>query len=304
MNTLIRLISLAFLSLFLFCPLVLDAREMTDLLGRRMTIPDDPKRIIALAPSITEIIFAIEQDHRLVGVTRFSDYPTQALTLPQVGSYIQLDLERIVALKPDLCIAVKDGNPIDIILRIESFGIPVYAVDPKNFQSVIDTVKEIGNLLHAQEKTARVVSNMTSRLLKIQSKTMTLKHRPRVFFQIGISPIVSVGTDTFFHELITLAGGTNVTCGSVPYPRYTKEQVIAFLPEVFIITSMARKAVFQNIKKEWQQWQNIPAVRNNRIHLVESNLFDRAAPRLIDGLDLLLRLIQPSIWKTLSEETQ
>ncbi|KPA13009.1 iron ABC transporter substrate-binding protein [Candidatus Magnetomorum sp. HK-1] len=278
----------------LFLP-VLEAKEQTDQLGRKMIVPDDPKRVVSLAPSITEIIYAIKQEHRLVGVTRFSDYPPQASKFTKVGSYIQLDLEKIVSLKPDLCIAVKDGNPKAVVFRIESFGIPVYAVDPRNLHSVIETIKEIGKLLHSQKEAFLIVQEMEIRIQNIKSKTSSISNRPRVFFQIGISPIVSVGTDTFFHELITIAGGINLTSGAVPYPRYTKEQVIALSPEVFFISSMARKTVFERVKKEWQQWQNIPAVRNNRIHLVESNVFDRAAPRLVDGLEFLLQKIHPTI---------
>jgi len=282
---------------------LLNARLLVDQLGRDINIPDNPKRVIALAPSITEIIYAIGQEHRLVGVTQFSDYPPQASSLPKVGSYIHLDLERIIALKPDLCIAVKDGNPHEVALRVESFHIPLYAVDPRNLEAVMETIIEIGKLLNAQKEASILADTMKKRIQKITSKTQNIQKRPRVFFQIGISPIVSVGTHTFIHELIELSGGTNLTKGDVPYPRYTKEQVISLSPDVFIITSMARQTIFENVKKEWQQWQSIPAVRNDRIHLVNSNLFDRAAPRLVDGLELLLELIHPSIWKTVMEPT-
>ena len=290
--------------LSLFCTPVSGAKLLVDQLGRKVSIPDQPKRVIALAPSITEIIYAIDQGHRLVGVTRFSDYPSQAESLPKVGSYIQLDLERIVALQPDLCIAVKDGNPQDIAFRIESLQIPLYAVDPRNVEAVMETILEIGNLLNAQKKANTLSNCMKQRIQKITQLTKNVQKRPHVFFQIGISPIVSVGTNTFIHELIGLSGGINLTQGSVPYPRYSKEQVISMSPDVFIITSMARQAIFNNVKKEWQKWQSIPAVRNNRIHLVDSNLFDRASPRLVDGLELLLKLIHPSIWKKMLEHPQ
>ena len=301
-SKIIRLINILAL-LMILSPYVL-AKEVTDQLGRKIRVPDNPKRVISLAPSITEIIFAIKQEKRLVAATRFSDYPEQAKLLPKVGSYVQLDLERIISLTPDLCIAVKDGNPIDIILRIESFGIPVFAVDPQNFKAIIRTIHEIGMILNAPKKNLEIAKQMEHRMLTIKSKTSKLKKKPRVFFQIGISPIVSVGTKTFIHELITIAGGTNITSGTIPYPRLTKEEIISLSPEIFIITSMARQAVFQEIKKEWQQWTNIPAIRNNRIHLVDSSLFDRAAPRLADGMELLFQLIHPDIWKTLSKESK
>jgi iron complex transport system substrate-binding protein len=273
------------------------AGTVTDQLGRQVNAPDNPQRIVALAPNITEIIFALGQEHRLKGVTRYSDFPSEAAKLFKVGSYVHLDLERIVALKPDLCIAIKDGNPRLVAQRLESLKIPVYAVDPKNLDSIMNTIIEIGELLDADEKAKMLVRDMHSRIQRVKSLVEKAAHRPGVFFQIGISPIVSVGTPTFIHELIVLAGGTNLASGPVPYPRFSREQVLALSPEVFIITSMERATVFEKVKAEWSQWPNLPAVRNKRIYLEDSNLFDRPTPRLVGGLELLVRLIHPELFE-------
>ncbi len=273
------------------------AGTVTDQLGRQVNVPDNPQRIVALAPNITEIIFALGQEHRLKGVTRYSDFPSEAAKLFKVGSYVHLDLERIVALKPDLCIAIKDGNPRLVAQRLESLKIPVYAVDPKNLDTIMNTIIEIGKLLDADEKAKMLVQDMHSRIQRVKSLVEKAAHRPGVFFQIGISPIVSVGTPTFIHELIVLAGGTNLASGPIPYPRFSREQVLSLSPEVFIITSMARAAVFEKVKAEWSQWPNLPAVRNKRIYLEDSNLFDRPTPRLVGGLELLVRLIHPELFE-------
>jgi len=125
-------------------------------------------------------------------------------------------------------------------------------------------------------------------------------YRPRVFFQIGISPIVSVGTNTFMHELIVLAGGKNLAQGTVTYPRFSREQVLVLSPEVLIITSMARAEIFEQVKAEWSRWPNMPAIRDHHIFLENSNFFDRPTPRLVDGLELLVKLIHPELF----DETQ
>ncbi len=273
------------------------AGTVTDQLGRQVNVPDNPQRIVALAPNITEIIFALGQEHRLKGVTRYSDFPSEAAKLFKVGSYVHLDLERIVALNPDLCIAIKDGNPRLVAQRLESLKIPVYAVDPKNLDTIMNTIIEIGKLLDADEKAKMLVRDMRFRIQRVKSLVEKAAHRPGVFFQIGISPIVSVGTPTFIHELIVLAGGTNLASGPIPYPRFSREQVLALSPEVFIITSMARAAVFEKVKAEWSQWPNLPAVRNQHIYLQDSNLFDRPTPRLVGGLELLVRLIHPELFE-------
>jgi iron complex transport system substrate-binding protein len=294
----ITLIMTAFLFIVIGAPS--DARIVTDQLGRQVTVSDKPRRVVSLAPNITEIIYALGQENLLKGVTLYSDFPPAAVSLPKVGSYVQLNLEKIVALKPDLCIAIKDGNPRVVARRLESLNIPVYAVDPKNLETVMQTVLEIGNLLNANQRADFLVQRMRSRVLKVKSLVTKAAYRPRVFFQIGISPIVSVGTDTFMHELIVLAGGKNLAQGPVAYPRFSREQVLVLSPEVLIITSMARAAVFEQVKAEWSRWPNMPAIRDHRIFLEDSNFFDRPTPRLVDGLELMVKLIHPELF----DETQ
>ena len=270
--------------------------EWVDEFGRKVTIPDDPQRIVSLAPSITEIIFALNQENRLKGATQFSDFPPEAVKLPSVGSYVHLDLEKIVALKPDLCIATKDGNPIKVIKMLETLNIPIYVVHPKNLRSIMDTIVGIGKILHADDRAETIVGDMQSRINHVKSLTSKAPDRPRVFFQIGISPLVSAGTPTHIHELISLAGGKNVSEGPVPYPRYSHEQILVLAPEVFIISSMARGKQFARVKNEWARWTDIPAVKNDRVYVVDSNLFDRPTPRLIDALELLATLIHPDLF--------
>ena len=278
-----------------FSPAV--ARQVTDQLGRQVVLSDDPQRVVSLAPSITEIIFALGQEHRLKGVTRYSDFPEEAVNLPMVGSYVQLDLERIVALKPALCIAIKDGNPVEVVERLESLKIPVYVVDPRNLNAVMETILEIGMLLNASESAKALVTDMQYRIQRVISKVAKVSCRPLVFYQVGIFPIISVGTNTFIHELIVFAGGSNLAEGPIPYPRFSREQVLSLSPEVFIISSMAKGEIFERVKAEWNRWPDLPAIKNHRIFLVDSSLFDRPTPRLVDGLELLGRLIHPELFE-------
>ena len=272
-------------------------RKVADLLGRDLRVVVNPQRIVALAPSVTEIIYALGQEDRLVGVTQYSDYPEAAKQLAKVGSYVNLDLERIITLTPDLCIGVKDGNPKDVVDRLDDLKVPVFVVNPRNLSSVMQTLTAIGDLLDVKERADAIVSSMQARIAKIEETVSRADTQPGVFFQIGISPIVSVGTQTFIHELIVKAGGRNLAAGSVAYPRYSREQVLGMQPDVIVITSMARYAIFQQVKKEWEQWSEIPAVKQNRIFMQDSNLFDRPTPRLVDGLELLAGMIHPELFE-------
>jgi len=270
-------------------------RVVQDQLGRAVQVPVPITRMVTLAASLTEIVFALGQGDRLVGVEQFSDFPPEARNLPKVGSYINPDVERVVALRPDLVLAIKDGNPYHSVARLEGLGLPVYAVDPRNLEGVIKTVVELGELLGAQEAAARLAADLTRRWQRLKALTAGLAVRPRVFFQIGTVPIVAVGSNTFLDELITTAGGINLTAGKVPYPRFSPEQVVALRPDIIVITSMTRGEVFDRVKESWRRWPRLPAVRDNRIHLVDSDLVDRPSPRLFDGLEALFRLFHPEL---------
>jgi iron complex transport system substrate-binding protein len=278
-------------------PALARSRAITDLVGRTLTVPVDIQRIVALAPSITEIIFALEQQDRLKGVSRYSDFPPEAKQYPKVGSYVKLDVERIVALQPDICIGIKDGNPIVAVRQLEAMNIPFFGVDPNDLGSVMESILAIGDLLGATTKAQSIVSDMRNRMDAVKQKTSRVAYKPGVFVQIGITPIVSVGNDTFINELITLAGGTNVAAGPNPYPRYSREQVISMGPDVIVISSMARATVFEQVKTQWMQWPAIPAVRNQAIHIAPSNIFDRPTPRLVIGLEQMARYIHPQLFK-------
>lgn len=274
-----------------------EAREVSDAVNRRVTVPDLPKRVVALAPSVTEIVFAIGRQDLLKGVTQYSNYPPEAGAIYKVGSYVKLDLERIVALKPDLCIATKDGNPKEIVERLMSLGICVYVIDPRSLDTMLDSITQIGVLLNATDAACALVRSLQNRIDEVARLVANVEHRPKVFIQIGVTPIVSVGTQTFIHELIERAGGVNLARGDTPYPRFSREQVLALAPEVIIITSMDRAAVFEQIKAQWSRWPTIQAAKNQRIYVEDSDLFDRPTPRLVDALERLIRLIHPALFK-------
>jgi iron complex transport system substrate-binding protein len=271
------------------------AEVRIDQLGRQVNVPASPQRLVTLAASLTEIVFALGAGSRVVGVEQFSDYPPAARELPKVGSYISPDLERVVALRPDFCLAIKDGNPRHVVDRLQSLGIPVYVVDPHNVPGVIATIKEVGNLLGVDAKAGELAEDLNRRYKRIKDLGARVARHPRVFFQIGISPIVSAGSHTFLDELITTAGGLNLAAGKVPYPRFSQEQILALKPEVIIITSMDRGGAFEQVKAGWERWETLPAVRNHRIFLIDSDIVDRPSPRLLDGLEKLFGLIHPEL---------
>lgn len=292
-------------ALLLVClafPASLSARVVIDQVGRSVDVPDDPQRIIALAPGITEIVYDLGQEERLVGATQFSTYPAEAQSLPRVGSYVRPDLEKIVALKPDLCLATKDGNPKHIVDKIVSLGIPVYVINPRNIRQIMDTITRLGSLLHAEQTATELVAGLEKRIERVRKLVLEEGRKPRVFFQIDAEPIFSAGTNTFIHELIELAGGINTAAGEVSYPRYSWEDIIVLQPDIVLISSMAGGLPPEYLVESWQQWELLSAVKNDRIFVVDAELFDRPTPRLIDGLEVIAGIIHSNLLKSRQKE--
>jgi len=268
-------------------------RLVTDQTGRQLRVPDNPRRVVALAPSMTEIVFSLGQQDKLVGVTQYSNFPEAARDITRVGSYVRPDIERIVSLAPDLCLAIKEGNPIHAIRRIEAAGIPVYAVDPRDLQGIMTTFGEIGMLLLAEDEARTVVAGMQQRLDAVRERVGELSQPPAVFFQVDASPIISAGHDTFTDELIRVAGGRNLAATAKGYPRYSWEDALRFQPEVVIVTSMSGGHSPEELLGQWRQWPQVPAVRDGRLYVVDASIYDRPTARLFDGLEQLAGLLHP-----------
>jgi cobalamin transport system substrate-binding protein len=268
---------------------------VVDSTHREVLLDPEPRRIVTLAPSLTEIVYFLGLGERVVGVTQFSYYPPQAGKKPKVGSYVDLNVEKIISLSPDLVLGTKDGNQPTVVDLLERAGLPVFIVNPRNIRQVIDTVVTIGRLCGVSARATVLARNLSDEVDRIVGKTASLD-KPVVFLQVNPKPIMSVNKHTFTHDLIRLAGGRNMTEDEpITYPRISLEEVIRNKPDVIIISSMARGGHFEQARQQWFKWVVIPAVRNNRVHVVDSDLIDRPSPRIIQGLAAVARLIHPEV---------
>lgn len=266
-----------------------------DSLGRKITLKGDPQRIVSLAPNITEILYVLGLGERLVGVTQFSSYPPEASLKPKVGSYINLNVEKIISLSPELVIGTVDGNNPGVVSLLEQAGIQVFIVNPRKVKQIIDTIASIGEVCGVNEKADIVVGQLNRRVNRI-IRSIASRERPLVFLQINVRPIMTVNRNTYHHDLIRLAGGRNMAEDeSITYPRISLEEVIRRKPDVIIVSSMERGGRFEKARQAWLRWKSIPAVKNNRVHLIDSDLIDRPSPRIIDGLEAMARIIHPEV---------
>ncbi|NWG01340.1 MAG: cobalamin-binding protein [Syntrophaceae bacterium] len=266
-------------------------------MGREVALPFPPKRIVSLAPNITEILFRLGLDAEIVGVSIHCNFPEKAKSKAQVGSYIHLDFEKITSLKPDLIVATGAGNTRDMVDRLEKLGFLVYVIYPKNFSDILKSIDHIGQVVNREKEARGIVLEMGKRRQRVVGLTQGLS-RPKVFIQIGDAPIVTVGKGSFADDLIHLAGGVNIAGKEKEvYPRFGMEEILKRSPEVIVISSMNPRGDYPKILQEWGRWKVIPAVKNGRIHLMDSDLLDRPSPRIIDGLEELARMIHPEMFK-------
>jgi iron complex transport system substrate-binding protein len=264
-----------------------------DALGRSVKLEKDPQRIIPLAPNLTEIVYYLGLGDRVVGVTDFSSYPAAAKEKPRVGPYINLNVEKIISLSPELAIGTRDGNSRADVAFLEQAGIQVFIVDPRSVEGVIDSVVRIGEVCGVAETAAVRAAGLNRRLASVRQAIQHLE-KPLVFLQINSAPIMTVNGTTVHDNLIRLAGGINMAADArTMYPRISVEEVVKKAPDVIIISSMQRGARFEEVRKQWMQWTSIPAVKNNRVYLIDSDLIDRPSPRIVDGLEALARMIHP-----------
>lgn len=288
------------LCMFIFLtPLVSDGGtlKLKDEVGREVTFSFPPKRIVSLAPNITEILFSLGLDEEVVGVSIHCNYPEKAKSRVRVGSYISIDFERVISLKPDLIIATGAGNPREMVERLERLGFPSFVIFPKRFEDVLQSIRHLGRVSAKEREALSIIESMQRRKEKVAERTKTL-YRPKVFLQIGESPIVTVGKGSFGDDLIRLAGGENVAGKDKEmYPRLGMEEILKRSPEVILISSMNPKGDYERILREWERWKMIPAVKQGRIHLIDSDLIDRPSPRIIEGLEEMATLIHPGRYK-------
>ncbi|HNY50151.1 MAG TPA: cobalamin-binding protein [Smithella sp.] len=268
---------------------------VTDETGRRVNIAGTPRKIVSLAPGITETLYALGLDNEIAGVTNYCNWPSRALKKPRIGGFSNPSIEKIVSLKPDLIIATVDGNRKDTVMQLERIGLPVYVINPSRTDKILEGILHIGEITNRKNIAAQLVKKLRARLRNITAQTKN-KTKPRVFFQIGLEPLITVGGGTLIDEVIDRAGGFNIAGNDTArYPRYSAEGIMRGAPEIILFAPMAHDREFTAVKKFWKQFDQISAVKNNQIYPVNTDLISRASPRLFDAIETMALIFHPEI---------
>ena len=267
-----------------------------DMLGREVALAAPPARIVSLVPSVTEVLFALGAEARLVGVTDFCDYPPAARGRPSVGGMVNPNLEVIVALRPDLVIATTEGNREETFTQLKRLGVPTYLVAAHRVSDVTDLIARLGALTGSQHAAAPLLRRLEQRVAAVARAVAPLPH-PRVLYVLWPEPLIVPGREALVTELIRLAGGQSVTADEADaYPRLSLESAVARAPEVILLANHGANTGPID-EERWRRLTSLPAVRAGRLHRVEGNLVHRYGPRVVDGLELLARAIHPEAFE-------
>jgi iron complex transport system substrate-binding protein len=271
------------------------ALTVRDMLGRDVTLAASPQRIVSLVPSVTETIFALGGQARLVGRTDWCDSPEAAREKPSVGGMINPSIETIVKLKPDLVVATDEGNREETVVQLRRIGIPVYLVHAHRVAEMLDMVKRLGDLIERPESVGGLVTSIQARIDGIRRR-VDARRTPSVLYVLWPEPLIVPGRASHITELIEMAGGRSITASlGESYVRLSLEAAVARAPEVIILAdhSSAGTAAGRQSPEKWQRLVSVPAIRAGRLHSIDLSILHRYGPRVSEGLELLARMIHP-----------
>ncbi len=262
--------------------------------GFKIVINEKPERIISAAPSNTEIIYTLNLEDKLVGRSDFCNYPDETKDIESIGKMSPLNLEKIISLNPDLVLSY-GGFQLKDIPRLRDLGINVLVIRSDTIQEMIQGIGLIAHACGIPEKGEELISQINERINWISFQVMaSSRQKPKVFVGSNFDSIWSPGNGTLFHELITLAGGENILGNQQGWVSISPELVAEREPDIILVpTGIMNPEEISKIKKDIMShpgWSNIPAIKNNQIFAVNEDLFYRAGPRLVDGLELLYEI--------------
>ncbi|HET9908568.1 MAG TPA: cobalamin-binding protein [Anaerolineales bacterium] len=272
----------------------------TDGLGREISLNGPAQKVISIAPSNTEILFAIGAGPQVIGRDQLSDYPAEAATVTDVGSAFEaLNTELIVSLQPDLVLAAEINTP-EQVKQLEDLGLTVYYLkNPLTLEEMYSNLELVAQLTGHEAETTTLIESLKARVAAVDEKIAPLSSRPSVFYELDATDPAkpyTAGNGTFINLLIDRAGAFNIASDIDGYPQLSLEQVVAADPAFIILGDSAYGVTPETIASR-PGWENLSAVTNNQVFPFDDNLVSRPGPRLVDALEQLAKLIRPELFQ-------
>jgi len=262
--------------------------------GTTLTLPATPRRVISLAPNVTEILFSLGLGREVVGVSSYSNYPAAAAKLPIVFNLTSLNIEKIVALKPDLLITAGIVPQVSID-KLRGLRLPVLTTDPSDLPGILKDIRLVGTATGATPAATAEVAGLRRRIDHVGTLVSHSKDRPRVFYELDPKALFTGGHGSFIDNLITLAGGVNIA-GKInnPYPALSAEKLIASDPQYIILGDYYEGTSIASVGAR-PGFGAISAVRNHHVYGINDDLVSRPGPRIVDGLEKIAEIIHPGL---------
>ncbi len=258
--------------------------------GAAVRLPAPARRIVSLAPHATELLFAAGAGGRLVGAVEYSDYPEAAKRVPRVGGYSNPDLERIVALKPDLVLVWQSGNAAATVSRLQALGLTVYQSQPDRLDDIPASIEKLGRLAGSETEARRAAAAFRQRLVALRKQYSPRQAVP-MFYQAWHQPLLTVGGSQIISDVIRLCGGENIFAGlAAKAPSVSMEAVLAADPEAIVASGMGRDTPIG--LDDWRRWTRMKAVARGNLFPISADLMQRPTPRLLDGAEQLCRHLE------------
>jgi iron complex transport system substrate-binding protein len=275
--------------LMLLGPAAAPARSVVDATGAAIEIPEVPQRVIALAPDLTEVAFALGSGSRLVGACDACDQPAAAAALPDVGSMVQPSIEAIVLLHPDLVLATSEGNPRAVLERLRALGIPAFGVQPgPGLDGVAATVGTLGDLLGAGDEAQRLVADMRRRIAATR-EAAAKRPRVRACALAWTDPLIAAGRGTYLGDLLDVVNAENACASADGWPRISRESLVLAAPQVLLLATGQEDAEARAGLEGWAQ--AVPAVRDGAVLVLPAHPFLRPTTALGEGAESLLSMM-------------
>jgi iron complex transport system substrate-binding protein len=268
-------------------------RQVADETGRMIRVPQSIHRIVSLAPNLTETIYALGLQDRLVGDTDYCDFPPEAQHKTRVGGAVNPSLEAIAALHPDLVLVTKNLNRLETVQALADLGIPSYATDPHTVDAIIASIARLADLLGAPENGATLTNELERQLADLHERLASVPAR-RVLFIVWTEPLMSIGKDTFIADALRHAGAISVIDSSRDWPQVNLEEVVRLQPEflIFVESHFGAAPHSAEALADLPGWRLLNAVRNRRYATI-SDAINRPAPRLVSAVEDLARQLHP-----------
>ena len=262
---------------------------VTDDAGRTVTVAQTPHRIISLAPSITEDLFALGLGGKVVGDTTYDNYPPAAVNITKVGGFSSPSIEKIVSLNPDIVFASSLENNT-LLSTLSGYGIPTVVINPTSLTGILNDLSLIGKVTGSTGNSSALVANLTQ---KMTANSISVASHPRVLYLVWYDPIMSAGADTFEGDIIAHAGGINVAqlANVSGYGTMSKESIVALNPSVIIANSAMNSTAVQQVKSD-PALATVDAVKNGKIYILDSDIISRPGPRAFDALEQIAGIIR------------